>query len=35
MSLANPYWIIWWATIGLGYVMVSKELGFAGRAVQF
>ncbi len=30
MSLANPYWIIWWATIGLGYVLVSKELGFAG-----
>lgn len=25
MSLANPYWIIWWATIGLGYVLVSKE----------
>ncbi|HRX12276.1 MAG TPA: LysE family transporter, partial [Draconibacterium sp.] len=23
-------WIIWWATIGLGYVLVSKELGFAG-----
>ena len=30
MSLANPYWIIWWATIGLGYVLVSKELGLAG-----
>jgi threonine/homoserine/homoserine lactone efflux protein len=35
MSLANPYWIIWWATIGLGYVMVSKELGFAGIAFFF
>ena len=20
MSLANPYWIIWWATIGVGYI---------------
>ena len=30
MSLANPYWIIWWATIGLGYVMHSQKLGFAG-----
>ena len=30
MSLANPYWIIWWATIGLGYVMISKTQGVAG-----
>lgn len=35
MSLANPYWIIWWATIGFGYVLVSKELGFAGIAFFF
>ena len=35
MSLANPYWIIWWATIGLGYVLVSGELGFAGIAFFF
>jgi threonine/homoserine/homoserine lactone efflux protein len=35
MSLANPYWIIWWATIGLGYVLVSTELGFAGIAFFF
>ena len=30
MSLANPYWIIWWATIGLGYVMISKAHGITG-----
>ncbi len=30
MSLANPYWIIWWATIGLGYVMISKTHGVTG-----
>ena len=35
MSLANPYWIIWWATIGLGYVMSSREFGFAGIASFF
>jgi len=34
-SLANPYWIIWWATIGLGYVIVSMQLGFIGVAVFF
>jgi threonine/homoserine/homoserine lactone efflux protein len=35
MSLANPYWIIWWATIGLGYVLRSQMLGFAGVAFFF
>jgi threonine/homoserine/homoserine lactone efflux protein len=30
MSLANPYWIIWWATIGLGYVLISKSQGITG-----
>ena len=34
-SLANPYWIIWWATIGLGYVIISMKLGFIGVAVFF
>lgn len=35
MSLANPYWIIWWATIGLAYVLHSQKLGFAGIAFFF
>jgi len=30
MSLANPYWIIWWATVGLGYLVVAQQLGFKG-----
>ncbi len=30
MSLANPYWTIWWATVGLGYVLHSKEQGLNG-----
>ena len=35
MSLANPYWIIWWATIGLGYVISSREAGLMGVAAFF
>ena len=30
MSVANPYWTIWWATIGLGYILYSKQFGIAG-----
>jgi threonine/homoserine/homoserine lactone efflux protein len=35
MSLANPYWIIWWATIGIGYIVLSQKLGFWGIALFF
>jgi len=35
MSLANPYWIIWWATIGLGYVLHSQKLGIMGIVFFF
>ena len=31
-SLANPYWSIWWATVGLGYLLIARELGYAGLA---
>lgn len=34
-SLANPYWVIWWATIGLGYLLSSMKFGLAGVAVFF
>ena len=27
MSLANPYWTIWWVSIGLGYILQSTALG--------
>ena len=35
ISLANPYWIIWWATIGLGYLNFSLQSGLAGLAAFF
>jgi threonine/homoserine/homoserine lactone efflux protein len=35
MSVVNPYWIIWWATIGLGYIINAKRFGLAGVAVFF
>jgi threonine/homoserine/homoserine lactone efflux protein len=35
MSLANPYWIIWWATIGLGYILYSMKFGLWGVAFFF
>ncbi len=30
LSLANPYWSIWWATIGLGYILKSMDMGKMG-----
>ncbi len=35
MSLANPYWIIWWATIGLSYVLSARDFGPWGVAAFF
>ena len=29
-SLSNPYWTVWWATIGLGYIALSMRLGVGG-----
>ncbi len=34
-SLANPYWILWWASIGLGYIVHSVTFGLMGIAVFF
>ena len=30
MSVANPYWTIWWATIGLGYILHCMRFGAWG-----
>lgn len=35
MSVANPYWIIWWATIGLGYILHSRQYGLWGLLFFF
>lgn len=35
MSLANPYWTIWWVTIGLTYILGAVELGISGVIVFF
>jgi threonine/homoserine/homoserine lactone efflux protein len=35
ISLSNPYWFIWWLTIGMGYVMFAKELGIPGILAFF
>lgn len=34
-SIANPYWTIWWATIGLGYIVYAMKFGAAGVIAFF
>ncbi len=34
-SISNPYWSIWWLTIGMGYLMSSLKFGMRGVAVFF
>jgi len=35
VSLANPYWILWWATIGLSFITLSLQSGYTGLAIFF
>ncbi|MGV8075290.1 MAG: LysE family transporter [Syntrophobacteraceae bacterium] len=34
-SLSNPYWTLWWATAGLGYLVAVTKFGALGIAVFF
>lgn len=29
-SLSNPYWIVWWVTIGMGYIVLAAKYGLIG-----
>ncbi len=35
LSAINPYWLIWWASIGLGYIMHSLKFGLLGVTAFF
>jgi len=35
LSIANPYWAVWWLTIGLGLLLSSGQRGLAGLAAFF
>jgi len=35
VSLSNPYWSIWWATVGLGYLTMSLKYGTTGVVIFF
>jgi threonine/homoserine/homoserine lactone efflux protein len=35
ISIANPYWSIWWATIGLAWILQARQWGAAGVVVFF
>ncbi len=35
VSISNPYWILWWVTVGLGYITISMEKGTLGLTSFF
>ncbi len=34
-TVSGPYWVIWWATIGLSYITLATPLGPAGTAAFY
>ncbi|ACX51388.1 Lysine exporter protein (LYSE/YGGA) [Ammonifex degensii KC4] len=35
VSLANPYWSLWWATVGFAYLTVALRMGLLGVGAFF
>lgn len=35
VTLSNPYWFMWWLTVGVGYVIFAKDLGLWGIVLFF
>ncbi|UCH88766.1 MAG: LysE family transporter [Thermoplasmata archaeon] len=33
MTVANPYWFLWWATIGASLILFSLQLGLLGLVI--
>jgi len=34
-SLSNPYWFLWWATVGMAYISLSLQRGSSGVAAFY
>lgn len=35
LSLANPYWFLWWATVGLNYAATALQRGLPGLSAFY
>jgi threonine/homoserine/homoserine lactone efflux protein len=35
LSVGNPYWSLWWVSVGAGFIVASQRWGLAGIALIF
>lgn len=35
LSLSSPYWLLWWATVGVSYLTLTSGRGWLGASVFF